>query len=107
MFRLVLLSSLAVTIYSLSCPCWEQEDKTDYCGPPPTDCPLGTTSDVCGCCPVCYKVLGESCGGMWGTMGQCGPGLFCKRDVESSENEYTYENSDGVCIAQDKKTSRS
>nr|API81343.1 venom toxin [Hemiscorpius lepturus] len=94
MLRLVLLSTLVVSIYSLSCPCWRERDKTKFCGPPPTDCPLGTTHDACGCCTVCFKVQGEVCGGPWNVRGVCGEGLYCKKEVVVEEG---FDQYDGVC----------
>lgn len=39
----------------------------------PAGCPAGSTRtlDPCGCCEVCTKVVGETCGGPWNTGGVC------------------------------------
>lgn len=39
----------------------------------PAGCPAGSTRtlDRCGCCEVCTKVVGETCGGPWNTGGVC------------------------------------
>ncbi|XP_076032009.1 uncharacterized protein LOC143019916 [Oratosquilla oratoria] len=59
--------------------------------PKPVNCKWGTQKDVCGCCLVCAKGLGEVCGGPWFSSGRCGRGLRCLRD----ETDF---NSEGVCI---------
>lgn len=41
-------------------------------------CRGGTTTDICGCCPVCAKQVGEPCGGEWNYLGKCDAGLYCK-----------------------------
>ena len=59
----------------------------------------GTTLSICGCCTICAKDVGESCGGLWGIQGKCGNNLVCKKP-------FNYENADdeedhysiGVCI---------
>ncbi|XP_068596050.1 IGFBP domain-containing protein [Brachionichthys hirsutus] len=40
-------------------------------------CRGGVTTGVCGCCPACARVEGESCGGAWGYLGKCAEGLLC------------------------------
>ena len=51
----------------------------------------GITTDMCGCCPACAKVVGEKCGGPWFITGVCDKGLECKRDLNNF-------NSIGVCV---------
>lgn len=41
-------------------------------------CKGGVTTDICGCCPVCAKQLGEPCGGEWNYLGKCDDGLMCQ-----------------------------
>ena len=43
----------------------------------PGSCKGGLVKDICGCCTVCAKVEGESCGGQWKTVGRCDSGLTC------------------------------
>lgn len=38
----------------------------------------GTTTDICGCCPVCAKHEKEPCGGEWNYLGKCDRGLYCR-----------------------------
>ncbi|CAG0895021.1 unnamed protein product, partial [Cyprideis torosa] len=45
------------------------------------NCPRGIVKDVCGCCDICAKDLGETCGGPYEAFGKCGPGLRCERDL--------------------------
>uniref|UniRef100_A0A1W7R956 Venom protein n=1 Tax=Hadrurus spadix TaxID=141984 RepID=A0A1W7R956_9SCOR len=98
MLRLILLCILVTSVYSLSCPCWEEEDKTKYCPPTPTNCPIGLTLGPCGCCLECYKDKGEACGGPWGVLGECGEGLRCEKGFDDLGNDYYYANhKEGVC----------
>ncbi|KAI3371204.1 hypothetical protein L3Q82_023829, partial [Scortum barcoo] len=40
-------------------------------------CKGGVTTGVCGCCPVCARQEGETCGGTWDYLGKCDEGLVC------------------------------
>ncbi|XP_047451719.1 IGFBP domain-containing protein [Mugil cephalus] len=40
-------------------------------------CKGGVTTGVCGCCPVCARTEGETCGGTWDYVGKCDEGLVC------------------------------
>ncbi|TWW76032.1 Venom protein 302 [Takifugu flavidus] len=40
-------------------------------------CKGGVTTGVCGCCPVCARAEGETCGGTWDYLGKCDQGLVC------------------------------
>ncbi|RUS76431.1 hypothetical protein EGW08_015800 [Elysia chlorotica] len=40
-------------------------------------CKGGTTTGVCGCCPVCAKQEHEKCGGDYSYQGKCDQGLTC------------------------------
>ncbi|XP_040019212.2 uncharacterized protein LOC120809460 [Gasterosteus aculeatus] len=40
-------------------------------------CAGGVTTGVCGCCPVCARAEGETCGGTWDYLGKCDEGLVC------------------------------
>lgn len=40
-------------------------------------CQGGITTGICGCCPACAKLAGESCGGTWDYLGKCDEGLVC------------------------------
>ena len=39
----------------------------------------GVVRDVCGCCDVCARGEGESCGGLFHNHGKCGNNLNCVR----------------------------
>ncbi|XP_071371466.1 cysteine-rich motor neuron 1 protein [Centroberyx affinis] len=41
-------------------------------------CTGGITTGVCGCCPACARVAGETCGGTWDYLGKCDEGLVCE-----------------------------
>lgn len=60
----------------------------------PTNCAGGLTYEAnCGCCLVCAKVLGETCGGEWGANGRCDKGLECY----VSPFAYAKGSSIGIC----------
>ncbi|XP_051976223.1 uncharacterized protein LOC127638649 isoform X1 [Xyrauchen texanus] len=40
-------------------------------------CKGGITTGICGCCPACAKLAGESCGGTWDYLGKCDDRLVC------------------------------
>ncbi|XP_067942953.1 uncharacterized protein [Watersipora subatra] len=44
----------------------------------------GVTTDICGCCPVCAKQVGDPCGGEWNYLGKCDVGLYCKAPHSSA-----------------------
>lgn len=53
-------------------------------------CKGGVTTGVCGCCPVCARTEGETCGGTWDYLGKCDEGLVCvyqEPDTNGSEAE--------------------
>uniref|UniRef100_A0A1E1WVU2 Putative insulin-like protein growth factor binding protein n=1 Tax=Tityus obscurus TaxID=1221240 RepID=A0A1E1WVU2_TITOB len=98
--RFLTLLFLSVCLYSvvvsLSCrPC----DKSACKQLSEADCPVGITSDTCGCCQVCAKNAGEDCGGPWKVYGRCGKGLECvKPPSPSGDDSYLYQfNSKGKC----------
>lgn len=56
-------------------------------------CKGGVTTGVCGCCPVCARTEGETCGGTWDYLGKCDQGLVCvpqSSDKPGSDHE-------GIC----------
>lgn len=57
-------------------------------------CKGGVTTGVCGCCPVCARVEGETCGGMWDYLGKCDKGLVCV--YQDSEESQDLEHK-GIC----------
>ncbi|CAG0887324.1 unnamed protein product [Cyprideis torosa] len=59
-------------------------------------CPVGETLDECGCCPVCYKDVGEVCGGPLNAQGTCAPGMICVGAVRAGADF----NGRGVCITE-------
>ncbi|TNN87121.1 Venom protein 302 [Liparis tanakae] len=84
-------------------------------------CKGGVTTGVCGCCPVCARAEGESCGGTWDYLGKCDEGLvcvyqdaaadskgLCKAVIDSLDpeschpectREYCQANPSGICSA--------
>jgi hypothetical protein len=54
--------------------CGDPSQCMSHLCPQPKHCPLGTTKEPCGCCKVCWKKEGETCGGL---NGRCGLGYTC------------------------------
>ncbi|KAJ8407743.1 hypothetical protein AAFF_G00267870 [Aldrovandia affinis] len=64
------------TLQALHCPPCERV----HCTPRRAlrlQCKGGLTTGICGCCPVCARTAGESCGGTWDYLGKCDEGLVC------------------------------
>lgn len=57
-------------------------------------CKGGVTTGVCGCCPVCARTEGETCGGTWDYLGKCDKGLVCVYQDAAEEEEHS-----GICKA--------
>lgn len=51
-------------------------------------CKGGVTTDICGCCPVCAKQVGEPCGGEWNYLGKCDEGLYCEATTRIAFTSY-------------------
>lgn len=60
-------------------------------------CKGGVTTGVCGCCPVCARVEGETCGGTWDYLGKCDEGLVCVYQDSAAEKPGTKQK--GTCEA--------
>jgi len=82
------------------CTITKPEGCTECPKSPPMDCASGhLTKDVCGCCDVCAKAEGETCGGMWGMSGTCAPGLNCETAKPLPNTKpYFNHNEAGVCV---------
>uniref|UniRef100_A0A4W6CYA1 Ig-like domain-containing protein n=1 Tax=Lates calcarifer TaxID=8187 RepID=A0A4W6CYA1_LATCA len=60
-------------------------------------CKGGVTTGVCGCCPVCARAEGETCGGTWDYLGKCDEGLVCVyQDAAADKPD---EERKGICKA--------
>lgn len=60
-------------------------------------CKGGITTGVCGCCPACARVVGETCGGTWDYLGKCDEGLVCAyQDPPTDKPEAGHK---GICKA--------
>nr|WNS50084.1 serine protease HTRA1A-like protein [Halisarca dujardinii] len=73
----MLLSLLAVLLSAQLCRatgCGQPSQCVAHLCPQPKYCPLGATTEPCGCCKVCLKKEGELCGG---PDGACGLGFTC------------------------------
>ncbi|KAK0139032.1 Venom protein 302 [Merluccius polli] len=57
-------------------------------------CSGGVTTGICGCCPVCARTAGESCGGRWDYLGKCDAGLVCMKPEPLEDMERG-----GICRA--------
>jgi len=74
---LLLATSLAGLAAGLSCSCGVSPCQTPAC------CPSGRyTWDECGCCLVCAKAEGETCGGPFRVAGTCQEGSRCLRQCD-------------------------
>ncbi|VVC88512.1 unnamed protein product, partial [Leptidea sinapis] len=76
LFVMMVLLAMVSAVRSINCICNPRE--CEELGP--SGCPgLGIMVwDLCRCCKLCARTLGEDCGGFKGT---CEPGLRCKRGV--------------------------
>ncbi|KAK7450214.1 hypothetical protein BaRGS_00039962 [Batillaria attramentaria] len=67
--------------------------------PKELDCPGGVSTGVCGCCPVCARLAGQSCGGDWSYLGKCDRGLTCRTPAQPTAPVYpTQKEPAGVCV---------
>ncbi|XP_067132100.1 venom protein 302-like [Centruroides vittatus] len=92
---LVAISCIAVS-YALDCP---DCDKSK-CSPHGV-CSVGIVTDVCGCCDVCAKNVGEECGGPWNVFGLCGSKLVCLKKPpppDVKDHVTWYFNQKGRCV---------
>ncbi|XP_078697810.1 uncharacterized protein LOC144925603 [Branchiostoma floridae x Branchiostoma belcheri] len=85
---LVVLLGMVKGLAALSC----LQCGTFTCPPLPS-CQGDVTKDACGCCDVCAKIPGESCGGQWNISGTCSRGLTCVVDP----NEHLGNQATGTC----------
>ncbi|XP_074533110.1 insulin-like growth factor-binding protein 4 [Halichoeres trimaculatus] len=60
-------------------------------------CKGGITTGVCGCCPVCARAEGETCGGTWDYLGKCDEGLVCVYQDSAGDRADTEQK--GICKA--------
>ncbi|XP_059190322.1 IGFBP domain-containing protein [Centropristis striata] len=60
-------------------------------------CKGGVTTGVCGCCPVCARAEGETCGGTWDYLGKCDEGLVCVYEDSAAAKPDTERR--GICKA--------
>ncbi|XP_071955269.1 cysteine-rich motor neuron 1 protein-like isoform X2 [Antedon mediterranea] len=78
----VMLSACLACVSANRCRCkaYRRSMLTQYCSlRTPKRCPGGAQriSDMCGCCDVCPKMVGQSCMGPYGVLGACKRGLTC------------------------------
>ncbi|XP_067122565.1 venom protein 302-like isoform X2 [Centruroides vittatus] len=93
-FTLCVLFCMENTISALTCLACDQntcEKKTEE------DCPAGLTRDVCECCVICAKDIGERCGGIWNMYGKCGRNLKCV-NPSNPLTTFDYANEYGICL---------
>lgn len=91
-----LLWCLLSPAYGLSCvwPCNPSQQCTHI---DTSNCRYGLVKDVCGCCNVCGKGLGELCGGIDDIEGKCGPGFECITMEYEGLSEAELEQIPGFC----------
>lgn len=73
----------------LHCPSCEKIHCTPR-RPRHLKCKGGYARGICNCCPVCAKVEGETCGGVWDYKGKCDHGLHCQSNSNHMQDT-------GVC----------
>lgn len=66
-------------------------------GCPELNCLGEKVLGMCGCCYVCAKQLGESCGGLYGLIGTCDQGLRCVLPLQQVNETMTIIYHVGVC----------
>ncbi|CAL1272301.1 unnamed protein product [Larinioides sclopetarius] len=94
-FCIVVCFGLVMSCLALDCP----DCDIKACRNPGL-CRLGKTTDVCGCCPVCYKGVGDECGGPWNVFGVCAHHLSCVRlPGPKGRDPITEFNNKGRCLA--------
>lgn len=115
MFRTVILLLFAIlTSYSaqattgrphgLRCPPCNQI-YCDTSDPKALDCLGGVSTGVCGCCPVCARLAGQSCGGDLSYLGKCDRGLVCRKSPGPAAYVFpTQREPAGVCVKEASKT---
>lgn len=59
---------------------------------------VGQVLDICHCCKVCAKDVGEKCGGIYGIYGKCAEHLTCLLNFP------TLYYSIGKCVMNDDST---
>ncbi|XP_015920478.1 venom protein 302-like [Parasteatoda tepidariorum] len=93
---LLICSALISSCLTLDCPDCDKSLCKEV-----EPCRHGTTTDVCGCCPACYKGIGEECGGPWNVKGVCAGHLSCIRNPSKNEKLNPIEefNRTGKCLA--------
>ncbi|XP_033632488.1 cysteine-rich motor neuron 1 protein-like [Asterias rubens] len=75
----ILILCMVLHVEALSCgPC-----EPETC--PTISCSGSQIPGPCGCCTVCAKQLGESCGGQYDLAGRCDEGLMCSVSLEFGE----------------------
>ncbi|GAB6024814.1 hypothetical protein CHUAL_009934 [Chamberlinius hualienensis] len=68
---------------ALSCVPCEKEKICDKI----VTCKFGLAKDMCGCCDICAKGPGETCGGVWNHGGTCGKGLNCHPNPDPARDQ--------------------
>ena len=66
------------------------------------NCLGGHTPDPCGCCPQCARVVNETCGGQFGSLGTCDQGLTCVITPANGQPITGYEV--GICLTTNRKS---
>ncbi|XP_023217453.1 venom protein 302-like isoform X2 [Centruroides sculpturatus] len=86
---LLVLACCIIATYALDCPSCDKSACQ-----PHGRCVAGVVKDVCGCCDVCAKRIGEECGGPDDIYGKCARWMLCvgpfppPKDVKDTETWY-------------------
>ena len=94
---------LILTLFSLAISTCSARDcfcNQLVCDSDISNCSAGVTTDPCGCCHVCARGLGETCGGEGEVAGVCGAGLTC--EIQAIPGDVISGLEKGICKGRSK-----
>ncbi|XP_067132099.1 venom protein 302-like [Centruroides vittatus] len=92
---LLALACCIIATYALDCPPCDKSACQ-----PHGRCRAGVVKDICNCCDVCAKTLGEECGGPDDIYGKCASWMVCARPFPPPKDvDYKtwHKNQKGKC----------
>ncbi|KAF8795324.1 single insulin-like growth factor-binding domain protein-1 [Argiope bruennichi] len=91
---LLIILGLIASCFTLNCLNCDLQTCRD-----PGPCPRGKSSDLCNCCPVCLRGVGEQCGGPMSIFGKCLDHLSCVQLSGELDDPTHASNAIGICLA--------